>query len=162
MQTHTIDTRKPAFRWLGFRGRSDIGSGSNDSRKRMFGSDLTNVSFKRNKVDENLNGDLKVQKQMKCDTLADEVDRKNLEHDSKQSSKSYQFGPFAPSSVPKIGAPQDNSVARVQDWEQLASTYRPQYENQGIISYAILQCSETLISRHCNVTSINTPLERSL
>jgi transcription factor E2F7/8 len=146
MQTHTIDTRKPAFRWLGFRGRADIGSASNDSRKRMFGSDLTNVSFKRNKVDEYLNGDLKVKKQMKCDNLADEVDRKNLEQDSKQSSKSYQFGPFAPSSVPKIVVPQDNSVARVQDWEQLASTHRPQYQNQGMISYAILQFSETHLS----------------
>lgn len=144
MQTHTTDTRKPAFRWLGFRGRAEIGSASNDSRKRMFGSDLTNVTFKRNKVeDENLNGDLKVQKQMKCDSFADDVDRKNLEHDSKQSSKSYQFGPFAPSSVPKIGVPQDNSVARVEDWEHLASTYRPQYENQGIVSYSILQFGET-------------------
>lgn len=134
-KTHTTDTRKPAFRWLGCEGKAELESASNDSRKRMFGSDLTNTTFKSTKVEDgDLNVNSKVQKQMKCDNLGNEVDRKNFEHDLKPSSKSYQFGPFAPASLPKAGVSRDRSSPQVHDWERLASTYRPQYQNQGIIS----------------------------
>lgn len=139
MQTHTKDTRKPAFRWLGCRGKSENVPIPNDSRKRRFGSDVTNICFKRDKVDSlfdgNLKGDLKIQKQMKYESLADQVDRKNLENDSKQSSKSYRFGPFAPANVVKVGVPESKRVER-DDWEGLASTHRPRYQNKGIISCA--------------------------
>lgn len=145
MQTHTTDTRKPAFRWLGCRGKAENEQAPVDSRKRMFGSDITNIGSKRGKVeslfDTSLNQDLKVQKQGKFDSLVHDLDRGNSEHDSKQTLKSYQFGPFAPASVSKVGAPENNSVKRVHDWESLASTHRPQYQNQGIIS-ALLQFTE--------------------
>lgn len=148
MQTHTTDTRKPAFRWLGCRGKAENEQAPVDSRKRMFGSDITNIGFKRSKVeslfDTNLNQDLKVQKQGKFDSLVHDLDRGNSDHDSKQTLKSYQFGPFAPASVSKVGAPENNSGKRVHDWESLASTHRPQYQNQGIIS-ALLQFSEMLL-----------------
>lgn len=138
VQTHTSDTRKPAFRWLGCRGKADNVSVPNDSRKRVFGTDVTNISFKRNKVDSlfdgNSKGDPKAQNQIKYGNLGDEVERRNLEHDSRQSSKNYQFGPFGPTSVAKVGVPESNNVKRVYDWENLASTYRPQYQNEGIIS----------------------------
>ncbi|KAG6619041.1 hypothetical protein I3842_12G020900 [Carya illinoinensis] len=115
-KTHTKDTRKPAFRWLGRRGKSENVPIPNDSRKRMFGSDVTNICLKRDKADSlfdgNLKGDLKIQKQMKYESLADQVDRKNLENDSKQSSKSYQFGPFAPANVVKVGVPESKRVKR--------------------------------------------------
>uniref|UniRef100_A0A2N9FAK5 E2F/DP family winged-helix DNA-binding domain-containing protein n=1 Tax=Fagus sylvatica TaxID=28930 RepID=A0A2N9FAK5_FAGSY len=137
-KTHTTDTRKPAFRWLGCRAKVDNEHAPVDSRKRMFGSDITNIGFKRSKVESlfggNSNQDLKVQRERNYDSLVHDVDRSNSEHDSKQTSKSYQFGPFAPVSVPKVGGPENNSVKRVHDWESLASTHRPQYQNQGIIS----------------------------
>lgn len=142
VQTHTSDTRKPAFRWLGCRGKPDNVSVPNDSRKRIFGSDVTNISFKRNKIDSlfdgNSKGDLKLQEQRKYDNLGDEVDRRNLEHELRQSSKSYQFGPFAPTGVAKVGVPESNSAKRVHDWESLASTYSPRYQNEGIISCSFL------------------------
>ncbi|KAK4568563.1 hypothetical protein RGQ29_004111 [Quercus rubra] len=135
-KTHTTDTRKPAFRWLGCRGKAENEQAPVDSRKRMFGSDITNIGFKRSKVeslfDTNLNQDLKVQKQGKFDSLVHDLDRGNSDHDSKQTLKSYQFGPFAPASVSKVGAPENNSGKRVHDWESLASTHRPQYQNQAL------------------------------
>ena len=117
------------------RGKSDNGSVSvlnlNEYKKRMFGTDITNISYKRNKmassVDGNLNQNAKMQCQMqvKHESLENGIERSDYEKGSKQSSKSYQFGPFAPVSV------QDNA-RQVRDWESLSSTYRPQYHNQGI------------------------------
>ncbi|KAE8663331.1 E2F transcription factor-like E2FE [Hibiscus syriacus] len=51
-KTHTLDTRKPAFRWLGLREKSEKGSADNtfvlnESKKRVFGTDVTNISFKK-------------------------------------------------------------------------------------------------------------------
>lgn len=116
MQTHAADTRKPAFRWLGLRGRSDNALAPHESRKRIFGADITNICFKRNKVDSSVDGD-KMQKQKV--------------EDSQQCSRSYEFGPFAPVSLPADGSSQ-NKMRQVHDWESLASTYSPQYHNQGI------------------------------
>ncbi|KAB1202422.1 hypothetical protein CJ030_MR8G019494 [Morella rubra] len=134
--THTPETRKPAFRWLGCRGNADNGAASNDSRKRMFGNDVTNISFKRNKVDAsfdgNLSGDLKVQKELKHERLVDGVDRSNSNLESKQICKTYQFGPFAPTSMSKVGPPENNGAKRVHEWESLASTYRPEYQNEAL------------------------------
>ena len=137
VQTHTVDTRKPAFRWLGLRGKSEKGSADalvlHGSKKRVFGTDVTNNRFKRNKVgssnDQNLNQCTKMQKQIKVENLVTAADR-NSSEDSKQGSKSYQFGPFAPVNLTKIGN-SENNVKRVHDWESLASTYRPQYHNPG-------------------------------
>lgn len=138
MQTHTVDTRKPAFRWLGLGGKSETGPADalvvlNESKKRAFGTDVTNISFKRNKVDssndQSLNRYTKMQKQVKVENLVTVADISGME-DSKQGSKSYQFGPFAPVNLTKIRNAENNEK-RVEDWESLASTYRPQYHNQG-------------------------------
>lgn len=141
MQTHTTDTRKPAFRWLGFGGKSENHGSAHDSvtnelRKRTFGSDVTNISFKRNKMDSSIGGNLNLsfnkQKQVKQESFVHEIDRSTLEEDSKDSHKSYQFGPFAPATISRVGASEINNQKRVHDWESLASTYRPQYQNQGM------------------------------
>ncbi|KAK8516167.1 hypothetical protein V6N13_025680 [Hibiscus sabdariffa] len=134
-KTHTLDTRKPAFRWLGLGGKSEKGSADafvlNESKRRMFGTDVTNISFKKTKVessnDQNSNRCIKPQTHIKVELLAH---RKCLE-DSKQGSKSYQFGPFAPMNLTKIGN-SENGAKPVHDWESLASTYRPQYHNQAL------------------------------
>ncbi|KAL5544338.1 hypothetical protein UlMin_008122 [Ulmus minor] len=131
-KTHTTDTRKPAFRWLGLGGKpekvSDQNLVNNESRKRAFGTDVTNISFKRGKVESlsggNLNLDLTKLKQTKHESLENEVDKST----SEDSSKSYQFGPFAPVKV----ASENNNPRQVHDWENLASTYRPQYQNQAL------------------------------
>ncbi|XVF50257.1 hypothetical protein PTKIN_Ptkin04bG0081600 [Pterospermum kingtungense] len=137
-KTHTVDTRKPAFKWLGLRGKSEKGPADSlvlhESKKRAFGTDVTNISFKRNKVDssndQSLNLFTKMQKQIKVENLVSLADRSSLE-DLKQGSKSYQFGPFAPANLTKIRNP-ENNVKHVHDWEGLASTYRPQYHNQAL------------------------------
>ncbi|KAF5734729.1 DP-E2F-like 1 isoform 1 [Tripterygium wilfordii] len=129
-KTHTIDTRKPAFRWLGSRGNTGNKTGDasvvNES-KRTFGTDVTNNSLKRNRVEssiEDINQDTEKHKQLKVE---DSVHQEQ----SKHGSKSYQFGPFAPVSVPKVGAP-ENNVIKGHDWKSLSSTYRPQYHNQAL------------------------------
>ncbi|EOY20593.1 DP-E2F-like 1 isoform 3 [Theobroma cacao] len=142
-KTHTVDTRKPAFRWLGLSGKSDKGSADalvlHESRKRAFGTDVTNIISKRNKVDSSNEGNvkqcMKMQKQIKVENLVAVADRRSWE-DSKQGSKSYQFGPFAPVNLSRSGN-SENNVKRVHDWESLASTYRPQYQLHGSVEIMV-------------------------
>ncbi|GMI78143.1 E2F-LIKE 3, DP-E2F-like 1 [Hibiscus trionum] len=105
---HTVDTRKPAFRWLGLREKSENGSADTiqpqtKPKKRVFGTDVTNISFKKSKVDssneQNTNQCIKPQKPRKVEILSD----RSCSEGSKQGSKSYQFGPFAPVNLTKIG-----------------------------------------------------------
>ncbi|RVX18560.1 E2F transcription factor-like E2FE [Vitis vinifera] len=134
-KTNQTENRKPAFRWLGMRGKSENGSFSvlnlNESKKRTFGTEITNISLKRNKmassVEGNSNQNTKMQWQMqvKHESLENGIERSDVEKGPKQSSKSYQFGPFAPVSV-------QDTVRQVRDWESLASTYRPQYHSQAL------------------------------
>lgn len=60
--------------------------------------------------------------------LKDEYDENSMKQ---SSSKDFVFGPFSPATVPKAAVSGNKNVKRVQDWENLASTYRPQYRNQG-------------------------------
>ncbi|KAE8735018.1 DP-E2F-like 1 isoform 2 [Hibiscus syriacus] len=120
-KTQTAATRKPAFRWLGLRGKSIVLS---ESKKRMFGTDVTNKVDSSN--DQNSNQCIKWQKHEKVEILAD---TSRLE-DWKQGSKSNHFGPFAPINLTRI-CNSENDAQPVHDWENLASTYHPQYHNQG-------------------------------
>lgn len=137
-KTHTADTRKPAFRWLGV-NRLEIGLADSlnldESRKRTFGTDVTNISFKRKRMDTSINGDIsqsiKMEKQMKVDDLVRVVDGSNSENYVNQGPRSYQFGPFAPESVPEVNTSKNN-VKGAHDWESLTSKYRPQYHNQAL------------------------------
>ncbi|CAK9138669.1 unnamed protein product [Ilex paraguariensis] len=139
---HHPETRKPAFRWLGMPGKSESTSAVawllNESKKRTFGTELTNANIKRTKVVSSIcvNPDqdmkMQLQAQVKCETLQNEVERSNLEQDSRQTPQNYQFGPFAPVTVAQAGAPEKNKENQVHDWESLASTYRPQYHNQAL------------------------------
>ncbi|PON47594.1 E2F Family [Parasponia andersonii] len=74
------------------------------------------------------------QKQVKQESFVHESDGSILEEDSKDNLRSYQFGPIAPITIPRVGASENNNLKRVHDWESLASTYHPQYQNQGILS----------------------------
>ncbi|KAL1371672.1 hypothetical protein HN51_001921 [Arachis hypogaea] len=129
-KTHTTDTRKPAFRWLGLRGKAPNESiqncsNPNESRKRAFGSDVTNISFERNIVEL---GDFASKKLKKLDNGSDIGQANSFQ----QASKGFQFGPFAPSYVPKVEIPENNSVKKFHDWDSLAIKHRPQYQNQAL------------------------------
>ncbi|XP_019463494.1 PREDICTED: E2F transcription factor-like E2FE [Lupinus angustifolius] len=133
-KTHTADTRKPAFRWLGLKENQN--SNLNNSRKRAFGTDITNIDFKRNKVDVFTDGEFshnpREQKELEHVSGINQVDKSNLKQCTKQSSSSYQFGPFAPANVHKVGASENNDVKQVNDWESLATVHRPNYQNEGL------------------------------
>ncbi|XAR50128.1 hypothetical protein NMG60_11004371 [Bertholletia excelsa] len=128
-KTHHPETRKPSFRWLGIKGKSTNGSGDafvlNESKKRTFGTELTNTTLKKSKVASPKDG---LEMHVKCEVFGDDIDRSNSDPDSKHSSKSYQFGPFAPVSFSKMASAESKKV----DWEALSSTYRPQYHNQAL------------------------------
>ncbi|KAF8399350.1 hypothetical protein HHK36_015215 [Tetracentron sinense] len=137
-KTHHTESRKPAFRWLRMKEKSKNGSSiafnQHESGKRAFGTEITNTSFKRNKVVSSIDGKpedtkMKMQMQMKHEDCTNETDSNQLEQHSKTSSKGFVFGPFTPVSVSKVG---DSGNKRVQDWESLATTYRPQYQNQAL------------------------------
>ncbi|KAL2321888.1 hypothetical protein Fmac_026267 [Flemingia macrophylla] len=138
-KTHTTDTRKPAFRWLGPEGKTWSEplhkSTVNESRKRTFGSDITNISFERNKVELYINEDLNrnpKKPRMENNRDLSQADENNLKQGTKQASKSYQFGPFAPACVPKVGASENGNVKQVHDWDSLASAHNPQYQNEAL------------------------------
>ncbi|KAJ1421794.1 Winged helix-like DNA-binding domain superfamily [Sesbania bispinosa] len=140
-KTHTVDTRKPAFRWLGLKGKtwsdsvdSDHNSNVNESRKRMFGNDVTNISFKRNKVDSSMDGGFyknsNMQNKQENHSCRAQPGTSDSKQDAKQTSSCYQFGPFAPAYVPKVGA--SDNVKQAHDWESLAAAHCPQYQNQAL------------------------------
>ncbi|KAF5202640.1 E2f transcription factor-like e2fe [Thalictrum thalictroides] len=171
-KTHHAETRKPAFRWLGLDGT--VGHEPLDpmeSKKRVFGTDVTNTSYKRNKIDftSDANVDQKMKVHMKCEDLTD-VDYPNWmprkHQPSKQNPKGVVFGPFRPVELPKVGENEKKNVKKVQDWETLASSYRPQYHNQGIIlllkfnKLLTLSAYLYIVLQHCNTVQLNMRLAK--
>jgi transcription factor E2F7/8 len=126
--------KKTNIRWLGLKGKtwneaSLYNSKQNESRKRAFGNDVTNISFARNRTDLFMGGDfsqnLKKQKTMENDGGLYQDDKNIM-----KQKQNYQFGPFAPAFVSKAGT-SENKVKQVHDWESLATEHCPQYQNQG-------------------------------
>ncbi|PRQ31527.1 hypothetical protein RchiOBHm_Chr5g0036461 [Rosa chinensis] len=122
-KTHAADTRKPAYKWLGLRGKDATSSASDESRKRAFGTDITNVV--RGAAKSSTAGKLEAQKQKQHESIVRQresivrkVDRNNSE-DSKENTKSYQFGPFALVTIARAG----NFNMKKVDWDNLSSTY---------------------------------------
>ncbi|GFP98470.1 e2f transcription factor-like e2fe [Phtheirospermum japonicum] len=130
-KTHHPETRKPAFRWLGLNGKPENGvpnsMGLTESKKRVFGTDLTNVAAKRFKLDENANHILKPHNPIRVKHETESEDER-----TRMAVKGYHYGPFAPANVPKVGVTHDERGKQVVDWESLASAYRPQYQNQAL------------------------------
>ncbi|CAA0826764.1 E2F transcription factor-like E2FE [Striga hermonthica] len=130
-KTHHPETRKPAFRWLGLNGKPDNGIANSmvftESKKRVFGTDLTNVTAKRFKLDGGAQHVLKPHNPMRIKQEIESEDER-----TRLSGRNYQYGPFAPAIVPKAGGSSDEKEKHVVDWENLASSYRPQYHNQAL------------------------------
>ncbi|XP_010550672.1 PREDICTED: E2F transcription factor-like E2FE [Tarenaya hassleriana] len=138
-KTHTSDTRKPAFKWLGYSGQP-LHIPSNDlkqseSRKRVFGTDLTNTNVKRNKpASFTHESTSEKMHRMGKQTVAESSSNKTSKvPESVHGTRSYQFGPFAPASVTSHhSVALDNSSKSVTDLENLASVHRPCYQNQAL------------------------------
>ncbi|XP_074284416.1 E2F transcription factor-like E2FE isoform X2 [Silene latifolia] len=133
-KTHQTESRKPAWRWLGYRERIENTPCrlplSPEPKNRTFGTDLTNISFKRTKVDYPVG---EAANHMKLQVKTENVDNETAcsKQDPKSSSRSCRYGPFAPVTIAKVGvAEQKNKYGR--DLESLATCYRPQYHNQAV------------------------------
>ncbi|KAA8540873.1 hypothetical protein F0562_024989 [Nyssa sinensis] len=163
-------TRKPVFRWLGMKGKFENGSASalvpKESKKRAFGTQSTNTTFKRSKMVSPINGNtnqvmkMQLHKQVECGVLENEVDKSNFEQDLRPCSKNYQFGPFAPVRVPKVGTAENNKVKQVHDWESLASTYHPLYHKQQALTDLYAHYLEAWKSWYSEIAGKN-PIQQS-
>ncbi|KAL8140743.1 hypothetical protein V2J09_006764 [Rumex salicifolius] len=136
-KTHHSETRKPAFRWLGLTKMLETDFSSPpaiafDVKRRAFGTDITNVSSKRTKVDVPFVKEPKeeISFQVKIEKPDDSYYTGNAGQDIKQSSRSIHFGPFSPANA--VATPERKSTIHFKDLEDLASTYRPQYQNQAV------------------------------
>ncbi|CAA0820888.1 E2F transcription factor-like E2FE [Striga hermonthica] len=130
-KTHHPETRKPSFRWLGLNERPDNGITNSvvftESKKRVFGTDLTNVTAKRFKLDGGSQHVLKPHNPMRIKHETESEDER-----TRMAGRNYHYGPFAPANAPKVAGSNGDKEKQVVDWENLSFSYRPQYHNQAI------------------------------
>ncbi|XP_057517707.1 E2F transcription factor-like E2FE isoform X2 [Amaranthus tricolor] len=132
-KTNQTESRKPAFRWLGLRDRRESTQPSvvptpTVTKKRVFGTDISNISFKRNKTD--LPAGQEANLQVKLENVESEF--YSIHGEQNQKPRSYQYGPFAPVTVAKAGVVEQKNSKPVHDIESLTSSYAPQYHNQAV------------------------------
>ncbi|CAO1947464.1 unnamed protein product [Urochloa humidicola] len=129
------DTRKPAYRWLGQakpKQENNDGNGLPPARpnKRAFGTDLTNVDNKRGRLDATT--ETKAKLMPGAGNIV-----KTFERQLGQGSRSdFVYGPFHPA-LAKKQETDDHTVKQqerktIQDWENLAVSFRPRYQNQAL------------------------------
>lgn len=141
-QTHHPETRKPAFRWTGMKSQTNSQTVTTsdllpkESKKRVFGTELTNICFKRNKLASPVDvaADHDVKPFVKC-----------ISESCNSDQGSDRFGQSSLVNMPKSCDGESNTVKKTHDWESLASAYRPQYRNQGIFQ-ALLIVDQRCIS----------------
>jgi len=147
-QTQQADTRKPAFRWLGQAKRKQenntmVALPTARPNKRAFGTDLTNFDNKRGRLDPTTENKAKLMQ-----GAGNIV--KTFERQLGQGNRSdFVYGPFHPA-VAKKQESDDHTVRQkerktIQDWENLAVTFRPQYQNQGELSISFPNDSGLII-----------------
>uniref|UniRef100_A0A0A9ENP1 E2F/DP family winged-helix DNA-binding domain-containing protein n=1 Tax=Arundo donax TaxID=35708 RepID=A0A0A9ENP1_ARUDO len=138
-KTQQVDTRKPAFRWLGQAKRKQennataalpIARKAVVPNKRAFGTDLTNIDNKRGKMDSATENKGKL-----LQGGGNIV--KAFEKQLGQGSRSdFVYGPFHPAGAKKQEI--DDQTVRnkerksIQDWESLSMSFHPQYQNQAL------------------------------
>ncbi|XP_039842936.1 E2F transcription factor-like E2FE isoform X3 [Panicum virgatum] len=138
-KTQQADTRKPAFRWLGQAKRKQenntmIALPTARPNKRAFGTDLTNFDNKWGRLDPTTEDKAKLMQ-----GAGNIV--KTFERQLGQGNRSdFVYGPFHPA-VAKKQESDDHTVRQkerktIQDWENLAVSFRPQYQNQAV-DYAV-------------------------
>ncbi|KAI4389071.1 hypothetical protein MLD38_001335 [Melastoma candidum] len=140
-KTHHPETKKPAFKWIGWMGcyenRDFKTMGDTKANKRVFGTDITNQTSKRYKLDCSFNKSLMRKGGKQSSTTEQESENNCHPTDSKpeerEKSGNFVFGPFAPACI--VGGATDaahNKPRQIPDWESLASAHRPKYNNQAL------------------------------
>lgn len=86
-------------------------------------------------IDRNSNKTVDMITHSKDNSVENVHDGNEQEQQPKHSAKSFVFGPFSPVGVLRVG---NRNEKQPKDWENLASTFRPQYHNQGIFVDFIL------------------------
>uniref|UniRef100_A0ACD5VB15 Uncharacterized protein n=1 Tax=Avena sativa TaxID=4498 RepID=A0ACD5VB15_AVESA len=150
-KTQQVDSRKPAFRWLGQAKRKE---GNNvmaalplDRKiapsKRAFGTDITNINNKRAFSTDITKIDIKRGK------FASETENKGALMQGGSSmlktfesqlgqgkSSGFVYGPFHPAGARRQEiddhTTREKERKNIQDWESLATSFRPQYQNQAL------------------------------
>jgi len=126
------------FRWIAWNENPRSGSlaaaKSDDSTRRTFGAEITNITPKRYRDDSSsdlMSNGLKRLKVAKDDELKDKKQEISAEQLNERGTKDFVFGPFGPSSLPRSGISGKENLKQIQNWEDLASKYHPQYQNKG-------------------------------
>ncbi|XP_072977062.1 E2F transcription factor-like E2FF [Typha angustifolia] len=130
------DTRKPAFRWLGTKGKPMVDNDATvttlQSRKRptkrAFGTEITNVDLKSGRLNSSV--DNKPNKVQRCDNLkpCKLTEVKQLQ----RSKECYVFGPFQPVGRTKGGTDGHKLGERDQECVNFASPVCFQYHNEAL------------------------------
>ncbi|KAL6861327.1 hypothetical protein ACP4OV_017027 [Aristida adscensionis] len=136
-KTQQTDTRKPAFRWL---GKAKLKLVNNVPvalplatktlpSKRAFGTDLTNIDNKRGKLDSGTENKAKLMQG--GGNFVKASDRQI----GQENRSGFVYGPFHPAGARKQEI-DDHTVREertaIHDWENLAVSFRPQYQNQAL------------------------------
>ncbi|KAL5199343.1 hypothetical protein ABZP36_020546 [Zizania latifolia] len=137
-KTQQADSRKPAFRWLGKAKRNEETTitvalpptKKTLPSKRAFGTDLTNIDTKRSKLDSTTENKAKL-------TRDGGSILKTLQRQLGQGSRSdFVYGPFHPAGArkqePDDHTEQERERKSIRDWENLAASFCPQYQNQAL------------------------------
>ncbi|GER29446.1 E2F transcription factor-like protein [Striga asiatica] len=139
-KTRDVDSGKPAFRWIGM-GRdrahgSSISLDVKNSKRRVFGDDITNTLVKRSntnasfawKLNDSVNKGNCSKDKHKLKGANDGSPTQQLQ---KNSQKSFVFGPFTPNAATSADHGNRNS-GRIQDQESLPFASQPKYSNRAI------------------------------
>ncbi|XP_051140227.1 E2F transcription factor-like E2FF [Andrographis paniculata] len=129
-------TGKPGFKWIGVGRSYEDGSSSavgiESSKKRAFGTDVTNTIKRSNTNSEGLklNENMDMGKWWKDKSVCEKNDLSTDQHE-KCTSKDFVFGPFAPKIKNTVALEKETNL-EIQDVENLSSPYCPQYCNPVI------------------------------
>ncbi|KAL6861326.1 hypothetical protein ACP4OV_017026 [Aristida adscensionis] len=137
-KTQQTDSRKPAFRWLGEAKRKQVNNvpvalplaTKTLPSKRAFGTDLTNIDNKRGKLDFGIENTTKPTQG--GGNIVKAFDRQI----GQENRSDFVYGPFHPA-VARKQEIDDHTVREkertaIHDWENLAVSFRPQYQNQAL------------------------------
>ncbi|PKA51484.1 E2F transcription factor-like E2FE [Apostasia shenzhenica] len=131
-KTYQCETRKPAFRWLGTKGKHDtsvtvaLPPAAQQLGKRMFGTELTNLDIKRSRTVPSVD-----KKPFKTELPNAVLKECNLAAQRQlQGSKPFVFGPFSPN--PPNEEASQKKIKEAQDFESFASSLSPTYHSQAL------------------------------
>lgn len=130
------ESRKPAFRWLGTSGKSKVDPSAtvvaskiaNQSNKRAFGTEITNVDLKRSRLSPKASKKPSNYAQLRNQDLKE----CNLTAQKQLSMKGgFVFGPFFPAGATKEVA-EEKGGKTAQGLEGSACSLPPQYHNEAL------------------------------